>query len=96
MGSKTYINFQEEDLSKYDWIKLRKDMDTLLPTETFAEKFCRKFSENPFVPIGKYIYTSSKKINSSILLSHTIQCLSTFFSCRLQNFRNNSQDYFMK
>lgn len=55
MGSKTNIDFQEEDLAKYDWIKLRKDMDSVLPTETFAQKFYRKFSENPFVPIGKDI-----------------------------------------
>ncbi|XP_018577675.1 HIG1 domain family member 2A, mitochondrial [Anoplophora glabripennis] len=52
MGSKAKIDFTEEDLAKYDWITLRKDMDNLLPTETFTQKFYRKFLENPFVPIG--------------------------------------------
>ncbi|KAJ8913856.1 hypothetical protein NQ315_003765 [Exocentrus adspersus] len=52
MSSKEKTDFTEEDLAKYDWITLRKDMDTLLPTETFSQKFQRKFLENPFVPIG--------------------------------------------
>ncbi|KAJ8984782.1 hypothetical protein NQ317_003695 [Molorchus minor] len=49
----------EEDLSKYDWITLRRDMDALLPIETFTQKFARKFKENPLVPIGAAATTAA-------------------------------------
>ncbi|KAJ8931143.1 hypothetical protein NQ314_015984 [Rhamnusium bicolor] len=52
MAPRNLSELTVEDLAKYDWITLRKDMDELLPTETFAQKFVRKFLENPFVPIG--------------------------------------------
>ncbi|XP_060528633.1 HIG1 domain family member 2A, mitochondrial [Cylas formicarius] len=42
----------KEDLSKYDWISLRNEMDEGKTIETAAEKFRRKFSEEPFIPIG--------------------------------------------
>lgn len=44
----------QENLNTLDWIALRKDMDTVLQTETFTGKMKRKFSENPFVPIGQF------------------------------------------
>ncbi|KAJ8948164.1 hypothetical protein NQ318_009256 [Aromia moschata] len=49
----------EEDMSKYDWISLRQDMDALLPIETLSQKFIRKFSENPYVPIGAAATTAA-------------------------------------
>ncbi|RVE43627.1 hypothetical protein evm_011711 [Chilo suppressalis] len=39
--------------SDLDWVQLRREMgSTSQRIETFTEKFQRKFSENPFVPIG--------------------------------------------
>ncbi|XP_045769629.1 HIG1 domain family member 2A, mitochondrial [Maniola jurtina] len=35
-----------------DWLQLRRDMGPVHRVETTKEKFIRKFSENPFVPIG--------------------------------------------
>ncbi|XP_075975397.1 HIG1 domain family member 2A, mitochondrial [Anticarsia gemmatalis] len=35
-----------------DWVQLRKEMGTHQHVETTQEKFVRKFSDNPFVPIG--------------------------------------------
>lgn len=35
-----------------DWVQLRKDMGAHQHVETTQEKFIRKISENPFVPIG--------------------------------------------
>lgn len=43
----------EESLDELQWIILRRDMDNELRTETFSEKFKRKFLENPLIPIGK-------------------------------------------
>ncbi|KAG5887747.1 hypothetical protein JTB14_034085 [Gonioctena quinquepunctata] len=52
MASKNTTEFTEEDIAKFDWLTLRKDMDAALPIETITSKFMRKFKENPFVPIG--------------------------------------------
>ncbi|XP_023018875.1 HIG1 domain family member 2A, mitochondrial [Leptinotarsa decemlineata] len=68
MSSKN-THFTEEDLEKFDWLTLRKDMDAALPIETFTEKFIRKFKENPFVPIGCAATT--------IALSYGVWCLGT-------------------
>lgn len=38
--------------SDLDWVQLRKEMGAHQQPETTGEKFSRKFSENPFVPIG--------------------------------------------
>lgn len=46
--------YPQENLNALDWIVLRGDMDKVLRTETFTEKFKRKFAENPFVPIGQF------------------------------------------
>lgn len=35
-----------------EWIKMIDDMERLPQQETTKEKFIRKFSENPLVPIG--------------------------------------------
>ena len=43
----------DEDLAKFDWLDLQRDMDRVLPQETKLEKLFRKCKENPFVPIGK-------------------------------------------
>lgn len=51
-SSKKNVSQPEENLSQLDWIVLRKDMDQVMPTETFTEKLIRKFGENPLVPIG--------------------------------------------
>lgn len=47
-------NEQGLDAETLDWIQLRDDIgaESLKNEETFKEKFNRKFSENPFVPIG--------------------------------------------
>lgn len=46
------IESEPDDL---DWVQLRKEMGAAHHAETFNEKFQRKFTENPFVPIGKVI-----------------------------------------
>lgn len=38
---------------EFDWIQLSADIDPG-NTETFLQKWKRKFEENPFVPIGEY------------------------------------------
>lgn len=40
------------DNVEFDWIQLSADLDPS-KTETFLNKWKRKFAENPFVPIGK-------------------------------------------
>lgn len=53
MDSKMKENeYPQENLNKLDWIELRNDMNQVMVQETFREKFKRKFSENPLVPIG--------------------------------------------
>ncbi|CAG9862386.1 unnamed protein product [Phyllotreta striolata] len=43
----------KEELEKFDWITLKKDMDShSAGIETQTEKLKRKFAENPLVPIG--------------------------------------------
>lgn len=38
-----------------DWIQLRQEMgNSQYTVETSKQKFKRKFSENPFVPIGEH------------------------------------------
>ncbi|XP_050348883.1 HIG1 domain family member 2A, mitochondrial [Nymphalis io] len=41
-----------DEPSDLDWIQLRREMGPAYQGETTAEKFARKFYENPFVPIG--------------------------------------------
>ncbi|XP_049872291.1 HIG1 domain family member 2A, mitochondrial [Pectinophora gossypiella] len=41
-----------DEPSDLDWVQLRQEMGATHHVETTAEKFGRKFSENPFVPIG--------------------------------------------
>lgn len=41
------------DNMEFDWIQLSADIDPG-NTETFLQKWKRKFEENPFVPIGEY------------------------------------------
>lgn len=43
-----------EEPSDLDWVQLRREMGTVQHGETTGQKFSRKFSENPFVPIGMY------------------------------------------
>lgn len=46
-----------EEPTDLDWVQLRRDMGPVHHVETTGEKFARKFSENPFVPIGNsYIF----------------------------------------
>lgn len=52
--SEEKLEYPQENLNTLDWIILRGDMDKVLRTETFTEKFKRKFSDNPFVPIGQF------------------------------------------
>ncbi|XP_013192305.1 HIG1 domain family member 2A, mitochondrial [Amyelois transitella] len=43
----------EEEPTDLDWVQLRRDMNTAaVNVESTKQKFERKFSENPFVPIG--------------------------------------------
>ncbi|CAH2047096.1 unnamed protein product, partial [Iphiclides podalirius] len=42
----------EPEPTDLDWVQLRRDMGNMHHVETNKEKFIRKFSENPFVPIG--------------------------------------------
>lgn len=70
--------YPQENLNALDWIILRGDMDKVLKTETFTEKFKRKFSENPFVPIGQlflFIY-SLKSWSSALGCGATLAALS--------------------
>lgn len=41
-----------DELSDLDWVQLRREMGTVQHVETSAEKFTRRFTANPFVPIG--------------------------------------------
>lgn len=52
-----------EEPSDLDWVQLRREMGTVQHGETTGQKFSRKFSENPFVPIGNVLFNSicSKK-----------------------------------
>lgn len=43
------------DNVEFDWIQLSFDIDPT-HTESFIEKWKRKFEENPFVPIGECIF----------------------------------------
>lgn len=47
---------------QFDWIQLSADLD---PTnqETFIGKWKRKFTENPFVPVGECTILRRSKIN---------------------------------
>ncbi|KAK7793544.1 hypothetical protein R5R35_000385 [Gryllus longicercus] len=40
------------DLSQFDWLQLKKDIDSEMKIESTEQKFIRKFKENPLVPIG--------------------------------------------
>lgn len=51
--NKDLSEYTEEDMEPLDWINLGKDMDRAFPVETQAQKFMRKFKENPFVPVGR-------------------------------------------
>ncbi|XP_030023650.1 HIG1 domain family member 2A, mitochondrial [Manduca sexta] len=42
----------ESEPTDLDWIQLRKDMGAAHHVETTSEKFGRKITENPFVPLG--------------------------------------------
>lgn len=50
MSNNININDEPSDL---DWVQLRREMGTVQHTESTSQKFARKFTENPFVPIGK-------------------------------------------
>ncbi|VEN56041.1 unnamed protein product [Callosobruchus maculatus] len=52
MEDNNMVQLTDEEIAKFDWLSLHNDMDRILPTETFSQKFVRKFKENPFVPIG--------------------------------------------
>lgn len=41
-----------EEPTDLDWVLLRQEMGNAQHIETSREKFSRKFTENPFVPIG--------------------------------------------
>lgn len=44
------------DLSEFDWLKVTEEVNNKLGRdETGTDKFIRKFKQNPFVPIGKYL-----------------------------------------
>lgn len=45
-----------EEPTDLDWVQLRRDMGPAHHVETTQEKFIRKFSENPFVPIGTDVF----------------------------------------
>lgn len=38
---------------EFDWVKLHEDMEKVMRVESAAQKFMRKFKENPFVPAGR-------------------------------------------
>ncbi|KAL0880117.1 hypothetical protein ABMA27_002603 [Loxostege sticticalis] len=46
------MKMTNEEPSDLDWVQLRREMGTVQHGETTGQKFSRKFSENPFVPIG--------------------------------------------
>ncbi|CAG9760609.1 unnamed protein product [Ceutorhynchus assimilis] len=48
----TSIELTDEDLAKFDWLDLHKEMNEKIPLESTLDKFMRKSKENPFVPIG--------------------------------------------
>lgn len=50
------------DNVEFDWIQLSADIDPNA-VETFYEKTKRKFSENPFVPIGECVICDAKDEN---------------------------------
>ncbi|XP_017886429.1 HIG1 domain family member 2A, mitochondrial [Ceratina calcarata] len=41
-----------ESLDDLDWVRFREDLYKGVKVETFSEKFVRKVSENPAVPLG--------------------------------------------
>lgn len=43
-------NVQESD---FDWLQLRKDINSASLQESSRDKLIRKVKENPFVPVGK-------------------------------------------
>ncbi|XP_047110625.1 HIG1 domain family member 2A, mitochondrial [Schistocerca piceifrons] len=43
---------REEPEPTFDWLQLQKDVRATNTQETTREKFARKVSENPLVPIG--------------------------------------------
>lgn len=53
-SSKTNNEIESLNAEELNWIQLREEIgsESLKNQETFKEKFNRKFSENPFVPIG--------------------------------------------
>ncbi|EFX69210.1 hypothetical protein DAPPUDRAFT_231704 [Daphnia pulex] len=53
-SSKTNNKIESLNAEELNWIQLREEIgsESLKNQETFKEKFNRKFSENPFVPIG--------------------------------------------
>lgn len=59
----------DEEPTDLDWVQLRKEMGAHQHVETTTEKFGRKFSENPFVPIGMLL---SHVHNTYVLLSPSI------------------------
>lgn len=43
----------EPEPTDLHWVQLRKEMGASHHVETTREKFHRKFTENPFVPLGR-------------------------------------------
>lgn len=48
-----YNTMSTDEPTDLDWVQLRKEMGSHHHVETTKEKFNRKFTENPFVPLGK-------------------------------------------
>ncbi|XP_030754017.1 HIG1 domain family member 2A, mitochondrial [Sitophilus oryzae] len=49
----TSTSLTEEEMSKFDWLNLHKELEAARHTEeTNLQKLIRKCSENPLVPIG--------------------------------------------
>lgn len=52
-NTETTVGAQKYDDAQFDWVQLSADLDPS-KNETFMAKTQRKFTENPFVPIGEY------------------------------------------
>ena len=46
---------QNIDEPQFDWITLHREIHENVSSETTQDKFIRKFKENPFVPLGKFV-----------------------------------------
>ncbi|KAL1488274.1 hypothetical protein ABEB36_015228 [Hypothenemus hampei] len=59
----------EQELSKFEWLNLQKEMDEVLPQETKWDKLIRKCKNNPVVPIGA--------VATTVALSYGLWCFRT-------------------